>query len=791
MSSIRGLLFGGDGAPQPEKAAQAKDNYGPKNFALLGRNALLAGFSLLVFGVSLNDYIKMKDHFIAMQSTVTAAPCATATPSAVKLLRGIGVAGFAWSPLTIPPTEESAATTIKKEICSSTNVYQAIRSLLGNSSMHMDVDENGITYNWAEGDLTESICNRYDPERKIYGEVRRRIATAYVLANPGFTQYMKDRTTIQDGCMRGNDPFPTTGACKYSEDVLQPELFKAANDPALVGYGELPPVSTMLYRLLALATIAESDRRQNSNACFSNRAVWNATELCQDIYSSVSTGSPPPPPAVPIGAHHSWRYQAIISTQTTCSQALSPNDSPPPSPPPAPDWNFVNPIAQGMGSVSPTIDACRNVHSFGHFDQESAFGIPDVAHPFSWQPSEFSFFGGWLYYALLDSKMDGLASYQTNPIVVLKIYGAYRFAAASVMMILIAVSCGFWIGISVMPSIGFLLLQCFGVKNKLSGRHQSLLSPRRGIVFNLAAVVTLLVWVYSVLLDPWLPAARAYTTSASCDDHSATGLSSVYSTSDSFAGPWEYLQQYFLLLLPVVSLLYCRWAGITKDEIERQLRLLPPVPRQTLWLVVSQLGCIIALSVVAVSSGEKWLKDTTSTDVEYHKYVLESANVLVQDLELTVVSAFTSGLASGLLRQRWVVDNLGYRIHFWWYAGVTVCIVYPFLVYTIEFWNLEASSTRSVMLVLFSLCSALSLLFVVFSIIALNGVVGGSVTGANGGSAGEAQVKQATQSTLRNRLYNRLGRFRARRSTASAAALPEALDNGDALPLLGLKIEPS
>ena len=578
----------------------------PVNYFLATRNVAVLLGATAVLATQLTAFGRVKGDFLSMQAAVHVPPCAVATPSARGLLNGLGKTGFSWSPIGLPRPEQAAAEIISASLCESNNVYEATASFLGNSTLMHDADAGSApsTYTGAEHDLVDHLCNRNDPEREIYGGVHSRIATAYVLANPAFRRY------FHSNCMGANDPFPTsTGQCTHATSVVSIELYSAAHDAAIGGYGVLPPVGNMLYRLLALAAISEHDRRLNNNLCFANRLGRNATELCMDIYNDTLVGgavaAPPPPAALrTIGGEVVPGYEAVLQAAIACSAVhATPSTQSPPPPPPFPNWDFVHSIEAGMGSVGPEVDACRNVHSFGHFDQQSAFGIPDVVHPFSWKPAHWSWPGGWFYYALVDGKMQGAVALEDNHINALKLHGAYRFAVASAMVVMASACCGYWIGFGATPLFVLALIRWGGVRNKVTGNFSTLLSPRLGTGGSLAVATSLVVWVYASLLDPWLPAARSYTQSPSCAMWYKREIASVFVTSDYLAGPWEFLVGYLFLLVPLGVLSYAiclRRCAAPADEWKRQTAVVPRTPKLELLLVMLQLGCILCFVTLAI-----------------------------------------------------------------------------------------------------------------------------------------------------------------------------------------------
>jgi hypothetical protein len=736
----------------PDKAASQAEKCRPINWLLGARNALLVFSGAAVLATNLMAYERLTQEFLRMQDAVHAPPCGVATPSSRSLLYGLGKIGFSWNPLLVPKTEEVAAGKVSAAICESSNVYMAISSILDNSTMIHAADANSapVTYNDAENDLVENLCQRRDPEKDIYGEIRQRIATAYVLSNPAFRRY------YHTGCMGNNDPFPTAdGTCFYSPSVLQFELYSATYDTVMSGYGVLPPTGHMLYRLLALSAIAETDRRQNNNFCFGNTLVKNATELCQEIYG-VSTGviSTSPPPAAPLnlGSEVIPGYEAVAHSLSACNSLYAPvGAASPPPPPPFPNWNFVDPFTQGMGAVDPVIDACRNIHSFGHFDQQSAFGIPDIVHPFSWKPAHWDWPGGWFYYALSYEKMQGIATLENNPINALKLHNAYRLAVSGTMLILTGVCCGYWIAFGGVPLVALVLIRVGEVQSTVTGNYDTLLAPTLGLGGLIATFATLGIWAYSAIIDPWLPAARSYTIDPSCADWHKSSIHSVFVTSDYGSGSWEFLAGYLFPVMPIYAFVYssaCRSLGVPREEWRRQAAVVSRIPALELLLVFFQLASILCFAAIAIEDGDLWFDKTIRKRPDSHSIAKADAQVLIEDLNAAALVAILAGAACGIMRQRWPISQLGYRFHFLWFAAIVLCIVMPFLVYTLEFWNNTARTPRNVSYALHAIFAGGSLFFATKSYFVLRRVPGGKPNDTKI-TTNTNQVQKSTPSSLR------------------------------------------
>ena len=92
---------------------------------------------------------------------------------------------------------------------------------------------------------------------------------------------------------------------------------------------------------------------------------------------------------------------------------------------------------------------------------------------------------------------------------------------------------------------------------------------------------------------------------------------------------------------------------------------------------------------------------------EVHFNALSSANALVEDAGAVVVSSVASGLAVGVMHQRWAISQLGFTSHLVWTAVVGFSIWFPFLIYTIEIATGSGllTSVRTVGYILVLICS--------------------------------------------------------------------------------------
>jgi hypothetical protein len=610
------------------------------NYGFLGLNIVLLSFGIITLIVCLNAHRTIKNDFLQMQIASEANPCAVATPSAQIILDGIG-------------KKESSSTIatrkIETSICESSNVYIAISSVFDNNSMtHLpDDDSFPHTYTNAENDLVENLCNQRDPKRLIYGEIRKRIATAYILANPAFRIY----TT---GCMQTNDPFTyPEAACTHASTVVFPELYQASFDMSIAGWGQIPSTGIMLYRLMALSVIAYHDRTHNNNACFENKGLQNATQLCLNIYSFnqsveilniINTLQSLSPSSTSQSVH---AYETAIHNIESCNSIFAkPYTASPPSPPPYPKWDFSSPQpGQDTQSLNPFVEVCRNVHTFGHFDQQSAFGIPDIIHPFSWKPDFGEWPASWFYDSLVKDKMSKAPDYETNPVNALKLHNAYRFAVSSAMMIITASCCAYWIGFATIPLLAFVLYRYLGLENQTPDKTKVLFAPRLGATTYAAIFTNIAVCVYTLYLDPWLPVARSYTSNPSCMNWQKTSSSSVFVTSDHIKGFWTDMIQW-IFLISVVYVLAHHSTISKKKKSKKEKESIPWVKRIPKWtpaLIITQLGSIIYFVIISTTDGEAWFDTTIRRHPNAHYKSLPQAQQLTNDVDTAIVAAILGG----------------------------------------------------------------------------------------------------------------------------------------------------
>ena len=234
-------------------------------------------------------------------------------------------------------------------------------------------------------------------------------------------------------------------------------------------------------------------------------------------------------------------------------------------------------------------------------------------------------------------------------------------------------------------------------------------------------------------------------------------------------------------------LAFFRGYGLSVGISGEQIAVVKRIPPTVLYQVVLQLGVVLSFMFITVDSGNKWFTQTMNSYPDRHILALPEANALVEDAGAVVVASVSSGLAVGVMHQRWAISQLGSVTHLFWTAVIAFSIWFPFLIYTIEIATGGGllTSVRTVGYIIVLGCSALSSVLTGFEYFSLSRVPGGRnpISGAlNPGADTPKKVETVTEkerrggtSGLFSRLYNRATR---------ANVGPSVVEN---LPLLNLK----
>jgi hypothetical protein len=400
-------------------------------------------------------------------------------------------------------------------------------------------------------------------ERRIYGELKERIAKAYVTAAPAFFRYRTwmlvpgdaQDTTIKGqvpasvadvdldglpdpismssnehgvgytelGCLGGKNPFAYCSNGAHINEVL---LAAGSHDnlARVVGAGPaLPRFTEMLYALLALGEIGIMDRTQNEGRCFGNdfsgasEPTQDALQFCKNVLGDAGGAT-----AVALNAYalpggvsmlnvdsapgaatyldsHAALYYEKAMETAEGEASCNKGHSPPP---PTPNTDRVYTSDTATDTHTAVLHACANMHQFGLFDQMRLFGLPDVEGRFvidARPKNGFELGGELLYKPLFEDLMD--ASEYQNPASRLEAYLAYRVAATTIWGMLTSSCLGFFGMRSLLPLIVQILTQ-FNVAKNRRGQTIVLTRPSLELPVFLAMASSFLMFAYIFYLDP-------------------------------------------------------------------------------------------------------------------------------------------------------------------------------------------------------------------------------------------------------------------------------------------------
>ena len=309
-----------------------------QNFFLLITNALYLALTLTILVLTFmvveehvadfkrNEFSQHRETVGGVVVEKTYAPCGMPTPDSMYLLQAIGALPAAgWDGASLEPDYNNWMKKVDRALCArivpgkeeparptdlatceaggyvdyGTNHAEellAIGYLMDDVSITptlQDIDVQGdITAKMEAFErrtcLVKKESSLYPDEepyyteqqREAYGDLKTRVARAYIAAMPAFARYNKERATCAVPA-EYKDPFDVD--CKHSCHVRMELKATAVEQDLLYHYtadgsgGTMPPGTTFtkqLYRLLALSLAGYYDRHHNEGVCFRNTEVY-------------------------------------------------------------------------------------------------------------------------------------------------------------------------------------------------------------------------------------------------------------------------------------------------------------------------------------------------------------------------------------------------------------------------------------------------------------------------------------------------------------------------------------
>ena len=224
-----------------------------------------------------------------------------------------------------------------------------------------------------------------------------RIRRAYVRAQPAFHRYVKLKAVDGSVCDWVADPFgdDISNVCSTDDShaAIQTELTEAAKTTHVCGQGDeasLPSYEAMMFRLLALATLGESDRTNNGGRCFRNELrEQTAKQMCTELeYSNAPCASWTPPASGTV--LYPWeQHTHPDAVSLACDNEAKSDDLTDtyPTATRVPRYEldergrYTDATMDGLASGGAALEHCIRVHEYNSRTSEFLFGLPDIDYP--------------------------------------------------------------------------------------------------------------------------------------------------------------------------------------------------------------------------------------------------------------------------------------------------------------------------------------------------------------------------------------------------------------------------
>ena len=705
-----------------------------QNFFLLVTNVLYLALTLttLVLTVMVvqehvddfkrNEYTQHRD--ATTGEVKQYPPCGMPTPDAMYLLQAIGTLPAAgWDGATLEPNYKEWMKRVDRALCSrivpgkEIPGYDDDMNVCEDDTVYVDyrtdhaeellaigylMDDATITPTLEDIDVQEDITakrelferrtclvKKEDPnhpgekpyyseqQRQAYGDLKTRVARAYIAAMPAFSRYQKERATCAVP-EQYKDPFDSF--CRHSCHVRK-ELKAAARQQDLMydtstgTNGATMPSGTtftkQLYRLLALSLAGYYDRYHNQGVCFRNTEVdadgdpIDALEFCENSMQPSGVGDA-------TGLKNKEAIEAYSSQNEQIEQDQQCGDKRFPPPSPAPPIYRNEPL-EGVGDKL-SAQVCAAILQYGLFEQGRLFGIPDVLAPFvvdNRADRSLHFFGKMVYDAMYVEPIKKVGDILADPKSKLEMYIAYRLSSTSIWAILVANVAGYMMVRALAPTIVHALkILGFKTNVRVAGDETGdtyeeivLVRPQVGWPVYLAMGV-MVVTVYWIL---WVdPATQShYYVTPTCQDWQGLG---VHVPSGAFGTTWGkrrygrfgehiigvLLAILFVLMLFVIGIGRTFVPAAAKKEANK-VKMGTTARIDSVALIMIGLALIVQILFISQSivSGDQWYEAVKASDND-----AKALDVFTKDVWMSIWAAFWTSSSIGWYRQKWAFDKL-------------------------------------------------------------------------------------------------------------------------------------
>ena len=734
------------------------DRPGHQNFFLLITNVLYLALTLTALILTfliVNEHVadfkrnEFTQHKKADGTQKQYAPCGMPTPDSMYLLQAIGALPAAgWDGASLEPDYQHWMKQVDRALCArivpgkqlpsysdditvcegtgyidyGTNHAEellALGYLMDDDAITptlLDIDdEPALDEKNAAFERRTCLQKKEDPDHpgekpyyseqqfEAYGDLKTRVARAYIAAMPAFSRYQKERDTCAeaDGF---KDPFDSF--CKHSCHVRKELKAAAEQQELLYTTTDIPGGTTFikqLYRLLALSLAGYYDRYHNNGECFRNDEVY-ASNAAADIgfvegdhlsaYHFCENSMNPTTPGDGVSSSNKDAVAAYsaqdhnIQGDEQCG--IDGHHPPPPAPPiyrNDPDGGYAKKLS---GQV------CAAILQYGLFEQGRLFGIPDVIAPFVLDnrvDRNLHFIGAWIYNAMYVNPMKKAGDILADPKSKLEMYIAYRLSSTSIWAILVANVAGYMMVRALAPTIVHILKMVGFTTNVIKYRDPNgpygntyeeivLVRPQIGWPVYLAMFVTVLAVYWILWVDPATQSHYYITTT--CEDWQGLG---VHVPSGAFGTTWgkrrygrfgEHLIgillaiTFFLILFILAVGKTFVPAGARKEANKVDVGTTVRLDAVALVMIGFALAIQVLFITQSIISGDAWYEAIKASDNDH-----EALETFSRDVLMSVWAAFWTSTSIGWYRQKWAVDKLNFILQASWMATCLLLLWMP------------------------------------------------------------------------------------------------------------------
>lgn len=599
-----------------------------------------------------------------------------------------------------------APTTPITDSTKNASVAKTKRSCLTNDGSRVDCSVVEV----AIQELEDNICSLDDNNagdesfyshrlRMAYGDLKTRVARAYVASAPAFYRYNSLFTDNQYlGCLGTRNPFQST-MCENSDHVGFVLSRAGVAEASMRLYGDtaslpLPEFPEMVYALLALSVLGHTDRTSNNGVCFKNdddgAPYESALAFCEAIYDESEfppdpDGSEDTPGSNEIEAASPMQGYADTEFKLRSDHHCDRNKYPPPPPSAPPFFRGVQNTYEPTTRYKAVTEVCASLMQYGLFDQGRLFGVPDVMESFVLDVrvgATSHVLAPPIYNAMFFEVIDKGGPAMYEPLLRLEVYLVYRMGSLTIWAMLISTAVGFFLLRSAMP-IFIVLLGALGLR-ETGGKSATLILPPADVSTFMASITAILGGYWTLYTDPSIQAH--YPISSSCDDwmfgedHSSSGAYVTSWGKRRFSRYGEQQIGVVLFVIAVLPLLYSIAGACDAKMKFRQIQQQREESmagtanmRDIMTFLIMFISAILKQITAAVQTGYSagFWRDTIEAQADSTTEV----DVFTRDCKMAVTIAFLTGAAVGIARQRWTVRKLEEEAKVAW-ALITVLTIW-------------------------------------------------------------------------------------------------------------------